>query len=146
MHECVCVLLTAAVALSPQVGRSLASLCDTPEAEVNALLERFREATGEELEAGGITTTLLLKHRYLADPVPVEVIVGLAGADWVHSLAHLYANPPAWAPSAHRPEDHHTHSATPKAPTGPEAICAALMPKRRKATRYPCYCTDTCRG
>ncbi|KAG2443454.1 hypothetical protein HXX76_001811 [Chlamydomonas incerta] len=68
------------VAESELVGRSLASLLDTDQVEVEQLLERCRDAPAVELEAGVIKTQLLLRHKYL-DPVPVEVTLGLAGTD-----------------------------------------------------------------
>ena len=62
-----------------QVGRSLSTLLDNDQMEVEQLLERCRDAPAAELEAGVIKTQLLLRHKYL-DPVPVEVTLSLAGA------------------------------------------------------------------
>ncbi|KAG2497251.1 hypothetical protein HYH03_004835 [Edaphochlamys debaryana] len=62
------------------VGRSLLSMVDDPGCEVDALLERCRDASAVELASGSITASLRLKHRYL-DPVPVEISMGLAGTD-----------------------------------------------------------------
>ncbi len=52
-------------------------MVDTPEA-VGPLLERCREASMAELEAGTISAQLSVRHRYL-DPVPVDVTVGMGG-------------------------------------------------------------------
>ncbi|PNW74156.1 hypothetical protein CHLRE_13g587550v5 [Chlamydomonas reinhardtii] len=62
------------------VGRSLSTLLDNDQMEVEQLLERCRDAPAAELEAGVIKTQLLLRHKYL-DPVPVEVTLSLAGTD-----------------------------------------------------------------
>ncbi|KAG2497227.1 hypothetical protein HYH03_004816 [Edaphochlamys debaryana] len=62
------------------IGRSLLSMVDDGDADVEALLERCRVASAVELASGSITASLRLKHRYL-DPVPVEISIGLAGTD-----------------------------------------------------------------
>ncbi|KXZ46877.1 hypothetical protein GPECTOR_40g611 [Gonium pectorale] len=68
------------------IGRSLASLVANPEADVASLLEAFRGASAEALEAGLLRHQLLLKHRFL-EPVPVEVTLGLGGTDGQRILA-----------------------------------------------------------
>ena len=62
-----------------QVGRTLASLMEATDVEVELLLERCHAASASDLDVGLIKTQLLLRHKYL-DPVPVEVTIGLAGA------------------------------------------------------------------
>ncbi|GIL50772.1 hypothetical protein Vafri_6912 [Volvox africanus] len=61
------------------VGHPLSSLAVDPE-KVEALLERCKVAHAAELAAGEISTELLLRHRYRA-PVPMTIIVRLAGTD-----------------------------------------------------------------
>ncbi|KAG2443203.1 hypothetical protein HYH02_009280 [Chlamydomonas schloesseri] len=62
------------------VGRTIASLVDATDVEVELLLDRCRDASAADLEAGLIKAQLLLRHKYL-DPVPVDVTFGLAGTD-----------------------------------------------------------------
>ncbi|KAG2450421.1 hypothetical protein HYH02_004923 [Chlamydomonas schloesseri] len=62
------------------VGRTLMSLAASPPSDIEALLERCRDATASELEARTMTVSLLLNHRYL-DPVPVDITIGMAGTD-----------------------------------------------------------------
>ncbi|GIM04910.1 hypothetical protein Vretimale_9369 [Volvox reticuliferus] len=61
------------------VGHPLSSLAMDPE-KVEALLERCKVAPAAELAAGQISTALLLRHRY-REPVPMAIIVRLAGTD-----------------------------------------------------------------
>ncbi|GLI60701.1 hypothetical protein VaNZ11_002794 [Volvox africanus] len=61
------------------VGHPLSSLAVDPE-KVEALLERCKVAHPAELAAGEISTELLIRHQYRA-PVPMTIIVRLAGTD-----------------------------------------------------------------
>ncbi|GLC68270.1 hypothetical protein PLESTF_000670100 [Pleodorina starrii] len=67
------------------VGHPLSSLLAVPEA-AEALLERCRAATAEDLDSGEITTELVVKHRY-REAVPMHVTVRLAGTDTQRILA-----------------------------------------------------------
>lgn len=62
----------------PQVGRPLHSLAIDPD-QVEAFLLRCRDASEEDLRAGSVRGELQLRHRYLDDPVPVEVTPCMAG-------------------------------------------------------------------
>ncbi|KAG2443479.1 hypothetical protein HXX76_001832 [Chlamydomonas incerta] len=62
------------------IGRTLASLMEATDVEVELLLDRCRDTSAADLEAGLVKTQLLLRHKYL-DPVPVEVNIGIAGTD-----------------------------------------------------------------
>ncbi|PNW79942.1 hypothetical protein CHLRE_08g373200v5 [Chlamydomonas reinhardtii] len=63
------------------VGHALLALAVSAEA-VEALLERCKAATAAELEGGEVVVSALeLVHRYLPEPLALEVAVGLAGTD-----------------------------------------------------------------
>ncbi|KAG2445381.1 hypothetical protein HXX76_000003 [Chlamydomonas incerta] len=63
------------------VGHQLMALAASAEA-VEGLLERCKAATAAELEGGEVVVSgLELVHRYLPDPLALEVSVGLAGTD-----------------------------------------------------------------
>ncbi|KAG2431591.1 hypothetical protein HYH02_013284 [Chlamydomonas schloesseri] len=63
------------------VGHPLLALAASAEA-VERLLERSKAATAAELEGGEVVVQgLELVHRYLPEPLALEVVVGLAGTD-----------------------------------------------------------------
>lgn len=75
-----CVLMLVPSCSCVQVGHALLALAVSAEA-VEALLERCKAATAAELEGGEVVVSALeLVHRYLPEPLALEVAVGLAGA------------------------------------------------------------------